>query len=193
MRTRLGATGTSSSSGARRRSSRASRRRSPSAGATSRSRGPRTATDSISSTFRPDRTGISTQKFENMGRMGISTGALTYDDARVPEKYPHRRGRAMGSSARDGGVLRRPDLRLRGLHRRGRAGARDRDGLHPRAAGVRPAARQVRGHPVRAGRPVDPGRGRQVAVPTGGLAPRPVHAQGRHEPPVRGRPGRRLR
>jgi acyl-CoA dehydrogenase len=31
--------------------------------------------------------GISTQKFENMGRMGISTGALTYDDARVPEKY----------------------------------------------------------------------------------------------------------
>jgi acyl-CoA dehydrogenase len=28
---------------------------------------------------------ITTQKFENMGRMGISTGALTYDDARVPE------------------------------------------------------------------------------------------------------------
>ena len=28
--------------------------------------------------------GISTQKFENMGRMGISTGALTYDDVRVP-------------------------------------------------------------------------------------------------------------
>ncbi|HXQ94799.1 MAG TPA: acyl-CoA dehydrogenase family protein [Thermoplasmata archaeon] len=31
--------------------------------------------------------GISTQKFENMGRMGISTGGLTYDDTRVPEKY----------------------------------------------------------------------------------------------------------
>ena len=31
--------------------------------------------------------GISTQKFENMGRMGISTGALTYEDTRVPEKY----------------------------------------------------------------------------------------------------------
>ncbi len=31
--------------------------------------------------------GISTQKFENMGRMGISTGALTYDDVRVPESY----------------------------------------------------------------------------------------------------------
>jgi acyl-CoA dehydrogenase len=30
---------------------------------------------------------ISTQKFENMGRMGISTGGLTYDDARVPERY----------------------------------------------------------------------------------------------------------
>ncbi|HTS33592.1 MAG TPA: acyl-CoA dehydrogenase family protein [Thermoplasmata archaeon] len=31
--------------------------------------------------------GIATQKFENVGRMGISTGALTYQDARVPEKY----------------------------------------------------------------------------------------------------------
>ncbi|MCI4361409.1 MAG: acyl-CoA/acyl-ACP dehydrogenase, partial [Thermoplasmata archaeon] len=31
--------------------------------------------------------GISTQKFDNMGRMGISTGALTYDDARVPERF----------------------------------------------------------------------------------------------------------
>ena len=30
---------------------------------------------------------IQTQKFENMGRMGISTGALSYDDARVPERY----------------------------------------------------------------------------------------------------------
>jgi acyl-CoA dehydrogenase len=29
--------------------------------------------------------GISTQRFENMGRMGISTGALTYQDAHVPE------------------------------------------------------------------------------------------------------------
>lgn len=28
--------------------------------------------------------GISTQKFENMGRMGISTGAITYDDVKVP-------------------------------------------------------------------------------------------------------------
>ena len=32
-------------------------------------------------------TGIATQKFENMGRMGISTGALTYDDVRVPERF----------------------------------------------------------------------------------------------------------
>jgi acyl-CoA dehydrogenase len=31
--------------------------------------------------------GIATQKFENMGRMGISTGAITYDDVRVPERY----------------------------------------------------------------------------------------------------------
>ncbi|MCI4364414.1 MAG: acyl-CoA dehydrogenase, partial [Thermoplasmata archaeon] len=31
--------------------------------------------------------GITTQKFENMGRMGISTGALTYDEVRVPERY----------------------------------------------------------------------------------------------------------
>ena len=31
--------------------------------------------------------GISTQKFENMGRMGISTGGLTYDDVRVPDTY----------------------------------------------------------------------------------------------------------
>ena len=30
---------------------------------------------------------ISTQKFENMGRMGISTGGLTYADAEVPAKY----------------------------------------------------------------------------------------------------------
>ncbi len=36
----------------------------------------------------PTRTdGISTQRFHNMGRMGISTGSLTYQDARVPEKY----------------------------------------------------------------------------------------------------------
>jgi len=36
----------------------------------------------------PTRTaGISTQKFENMGRMGISTCALTYQDARVPARY----------------------------------------------------------------------------------------------------------
>jgi acyl-CoA dehydrogenase len=34
----------------------------------------------------PTRTeGISTQRFENMGRMGISTGGLTYQDARVPD------------------------------------------------------------------------------------------------------------
>ena len=31
-----------------------------------------------------DSPGISTQKFENMGRMGISTGAITYDDVVVP-------------------------------------------------------------------------------------------------------------
>ena len=31
--------------------------------------------------------GVATQKFENMGRMGISTGALSYQDARVPAKY----------------------------------------------------------------------------------------------------------
>ncbi|MGA7924176.1 MAG: acyl-CoA dehydrogenase family protein, partial [Thermoplasmata archaeon] len=31
--------------------------------------------------------GASTQKFENMGRMGISTGAITYTDVRVPERY----------------------------------------------------------------------------------------------------------
>jgi len=39
-------------------------------------------------TYVPTRTdGISTQKFENLGRMGISTGALTYQDARVPARY----------------------------------------------------------------------------------------------------------
>ena len=31
--------------------------------------------------------GATTQMFENMGRMGISTGAITYDDVRVPERY----------------------------------------------------------------------------------------------------------
>jgi acyl-CoA dehydrogenase len=36
----------------------------------------------------PTRTdGISTQRFHNMGRMGISTGGLTYQDVRVPAKY----------------------------------------------------------------------------------------------------------
>ena len=30
---------------------------------------------------------LSTQKFDNMGRMGISTGGLTYDDVRVPERF----------------------------------------------------------------------------------------------------------
>ena len=36
----------------------------------------------------PTRTaGISTQKFDNMGRMGISTGAITYQDATVPARY----------------------------------------------------------------------------------------------------------
>lgn len=36
----------------------------------------------------PTRTdGISTQRFHNMGRMGISTGGLSYQDARVPRKY----------------------------------------------------------------------------------------------------------
>jgi acyl-CoA dehydrogenase len=31
--------------------------------------------------------GASTQKFDNMGRMGISTGAITYDGVRVPGSY----------------------------------------------------------------------------------------------------------
>ena len=31
--------------------------------------------------------GISTQRFHNMGRMGISTGAISYADVRVPEHY----------------------------------------------------------------------------------------------------------
>jgi acyl-CoA dehydrogenase len=31
--------------------------------------------------------GASVQRFHNMGRMGISTGAITYDDVRVPEHY----------------------------------------------------------------------------------------------------------
>jgi acyl-CoA dehydrogenase len=31
--------------------------------------------------------GLTTQRFENMGRMGISTGGLTYQDVRVPEQY----------------------------------------------------------------------------------------------------------
>jgi acyl-CoA dehydrogenase len=31
--------------------------------------------------------GISTRKYENMGRMGISTGGIVYDDVRVPERY----------------------------------------------------------------------------------------------------------
>ncbi|MGP8110198.1 MAG: acyl-CoA dehydrogenase family protein [Thermoplasmata archaeon] len=36
----------------------------------------------------PTRTaGISTQRFHNMGRMGISTGGLSYADARVPARY----------------------------------------------------------------------------------------------------------
>ncbi len=36
----------------------------------------------------PTRTpGISTQRFQNMGRMGISTGGLSYADARVPARY----------------------------------------------------------------------------------------------------------
>ncbi|MGI0052954.1 MAG: acyl-CoA dehydrogenase family protein [Thermoplasmata archaeon] len=30
---------------------------------------------------------LSTQRFRNMGRNGISTGAITYDDARIPERY----------------------------------------------------------------------------------------------------------
>ncbi|MGA8537776.1 MAG: acyl-CoA dehydrogenase family protein [Thermoplasmata archaeon] len=39
-------------------------------------------------TYVPTRsTGITTQKFENLGRMGISTGALTYQDVQVPSKY----------------------------------------------------------------------------------------------------------
>ncbi|MGI0067975.1 MAG: acyl-CoA dehydrogenase family protein, partial [Thermoplasmata archaeon] len=30
---------------------------------------------------------LTTQKFENMGRMGISTGAMSYEDVRLPERY----------------------------------------------------------------------------------------------------------
>ncbi|MHB8352597.1 MAG: acyl-CoA dehydrogenase family protein [Thermoplasmata archaeon] len=30
---------------------------------------------------------LATQRFSNMGRMGISTGAISYDHARVPERY----------------------------------------------------------------------------------------------------------
>ncbi|MGA8663829.1 MAG: acyl-CoA dehydrogenase family protein [Thermoplasmata archaeon] len=39
-------------------------------------------------TYVPTRTaGITTQKFENLGRMGISTGALSYQDVHIPPKY----------------------------------------------------------------------------------------------------------
>jgi acyl-CoA dehydrogenase len=31
--------------------------------------------------------GLSTQRFHNMGRMGISTGGIIYDNARVPERF----------------------------------------------------------------------------------------------------------
>ncbi len=31
--------------------------------------------------------GVEVQRFKNMGRMGISTGSLSYDDVRVPAKY----------------------------------------------------------------------------------------------------------
>ena len=31
--------------------------------------------------------GVSSQRFENMGRMGISTGALSYEDVHLPERY----------------------------------------------------------------------------------------------------------
>ncbi len=31
--------------------------------------------------------GVATQRFTNMGRMGISTGGLTYEDVRVPARY----------------------------------------------------------------------------------------------------------
>lgn len=31
--------------------------------------------------------GVASQKFENMGRMGISTGGLTYSDVRLPARY----------------------------------------------------------------------------------------------------------
>ena len=44
--------------------------------------------DGFNLLYVPTRTpGITTQKFENMGRMGISTGALSYDEARVPGSY----------------------------------------------------------------------------------------------------------
>ncbi|MGI0130881.1 MAG: acyl-CoA dehydrogenase family protein [Thermoplasmata archaeon] len=46
------------------------------------------AGDGFNFLYVPTRTdGIATQKFENVGRMGISTGGLTYSDARVPERF----------------------------------------------------------------------------------------------------------
>ncbi len=48
----------------------------------------KSATGGFDLLYVPTRTdGISTQRFHNMGRMGISTGGLTYQDARVPAKY----------------------------------------------------------------------------------------------------------
>ena len=48
----------------------------------------RSTTKGFNLLYVPTRTdGISTQRFHNMGRMGISTGALSYQDARVPRKY----------------------------------------------------------------------------------------------------------
>ena len=43
--------------------------------------------------------GNSTQKFENMGRMGISTGAITYDDTKVPRRHSSAR-KGTGSTTR---------------------------------------------------------------------------------------------
>jgi acyl-CoA dehydrogenase len=45
----------------------------------------RTADGGFNFLYIPTNTpGISTQKFQNMGRMGISTGAISYDEVRVP-------------------------------------------------------------------------------------------------------------
>ncbi len=48
----------------------------------------KSATGGFNFLYVPTRlSGVATQKFENLGRMGISTGGLTYPDVRVPARY----------------------------------------------------------------------------------------------------------